>query len=119
MTKVLYIEDERVLREDIAEELHDAGFEVSTAANGLEGLQEIQRIHPDLVISDISMPGMTGRELLKELRTRHKEFDAMPFILLSALTDRATDEDPDAQATDFLTKPVDFDELVKVVRSYC
>lgn len=119
MTKILYIEDETILREDVAEELHDAGFEVSTAANGLEGLQAIQRIHPDLVISDISMPGMNGRELLKELRTRHKEFDGMPFILLSALTDQPSEEDESAQATDFLKKPVDFAELVKVVRSYC
>lgn len=119
MTKILYIEDEAILRDDIAEELHHAGFEVATAVDGVDGLQEIQRVQPDLVISDIFMPKMNGRELLKELRTHHKEYDAMPFILVSALTDRESRDDPIAPATDFLTKPIDFEELIKVIRSYC
>jgi CheY-like chemotaxis protein len=65
--KILCIEDNRETAALIAEELIDHGFEVSTAFNGREGLLAIMKATPDLVLCDISMPTMTGFEVLERL----------------------------------------------------
>jgi len=119
MTKILCVEDEAFLREDIAEELEDSGYEVIQAGDGKEGLEQILEHRPDLVLSDITMPNMDGYELLRAVRTEHAEFAEMPFIFLSALSDR--DHVLDGMrigADDYLIKPIDFElMLVKVEAS--
>jgi CheY-like chemotaxis protein len=65
--KILCIEDDRETAALIAEELIDCGFEVSTAYGGQEGLLAIMKATPDLVLYDISMPTMTGFEVLERL----------------------------------------------------
>ncbi len=118
MTKILCIEDEAVLREDIVEELADAGYEVVQAANGRSGHTAILEHSPDLVLCDVNMPDMSGFELLTTLRENHTEHDDVPFIFLSALADR---KDVIAGkrlgADDYLTKPVDFEMLLVTVES--
>ena len=89
MTTILCIEDEAGLREDIVEELEDAGYTVEQASDGRTGLEMILKHKPDLVISDITMPNMDGHELLTEVREKHDQMAEMPFIFLSALADRA------------------------------
>ncbi len=88
MPKILCIDDEEDLRQDIVEELQEAGYEVLEASNGKEGLQVILNDEPDLVVSDITMPVMDGYELISTLRTNHTKYDEMPFIFLSALADK-------------------------------
>lgn len=65
MEKLLVIEDELILRENLKELLTIHGYEVSTANDGEEGLHAIKSINPDLVICDIRMPKLNGYELLK------------------------------------------------------
>ncbi len=65
--KILCIEDDRETAALIAEELVDRGYEVTLAHDGREGLAAILQIMPDLVLSDISMPAMSGFELLERL----------------------------------------------------
>jgi DNA-binding response OmpR family regulator len=116
--KILCIEDEADLRSDIAEELEDAGYRVLQAGNGHEGLREILRSRPDLVVSDITMPGLDGYGLLKELREKHAEFAEMPFIFLSALADRKDEiQGVKLGADDYLTKPVDFEIMLTRVEA--
>lgn len=116
MFTVLCIEDEVDIRDIIAEELQAQGYEVREAKDGVEGLQMILRHKPDIVVCDISMPRMTGLELVETLRNDHAQLEHMPFMFLSALTDR-----PDvlkgieAGADDYLTKPIDLDLLVTKV----
>ncbi len=111
--KVLCIEDEADLRADIAEELEDAGYQVVQAGDGLDGLREILRFKPDLVVSDITMPKLDGFGLLRELREKHAEFADMPFIFLSALADRKDEiQGVKLGADDYLTKPVDFEIML-------
>ena len=62
MSTILCVEDEPQIRADLAEELADAGYEVLEASNGAEGIRMIVERKPDLVISDISMPGMSGEK---------------------------------------------------------
>lgn len=109
---ILCIDDEAHLREDIAEELEDEGYQVLQACDGHEGLKQILQHKPDLVICDISMPRKNGYELLKEIRSDHGISAEMPFIFLSALADKQhVIAGLRLGADNYITKPVDFDIL--------
>lgn len=118
MAKIVCIEDEAAIREDIAEALEMAGHDVIQSCNGQEGLAAILREQPDLTVSDIAMPEMDGHLLLREIREKHPLHADMPFVFLSARADR---EDQIAGrslgADEYLTKPVDFELLRVVVNS--
>jgi DNA-binding response OmpR family regulator len=118
LPKILCIDDEEDLRQDIVEELQDAGYEVLEASNGKEGLQAILDDEPDLVVSDITMPVMDGYELISTLRTNHTKYDEMPFIFLSALADKENVlKGMKTGSDDYITKPIDFDILLAKVET--
>ncbi len=118
MPKILCVEDEEDLRQDIVEELEDAGYEVIEASNGQEALDMILNQGPDMVVSDITMPVMDGYQLVKTLREDHPKFAEMPFIFLSALADREHIlEGMSAGSDDYLTKPIDFEMLLVKVET--
>lgn len=118
MAKILCIEDEASIRQDIVEELHDAGYETLTAGDGKAGLAAIKKHKPDLVLCDITMPKMDGFQLLAELRNNHPEFADLPFVFVSALADKKQIVEGKALgADDYLTKPIDFDLLLATVQS--
>jgi DNA-binding response OmpR family regulator len=114
--KILCIEDDRETAALIAEELLDRGYEVTLAHDGREGLAAILRTMPDLVLSDISMPAMSGFELLENLIALAPRFSKMPFIFLTALTDRDNElKGRQSGADDYVTKPIDFDMLAAII----
>ncbi len=118
MIKIMCIEDEESLREDIVEELEDAGYNVTQAGDGRQGLKMILDLKPDLVLCDITMPRKDGYQLLKEIREEHPVFADMPFIFLSALADRervvaGLKDGADA----YLTKPIDFEMLLATIQA--
>jgi DNA-binding response OmpR family regulator len=114
--KILCIEDDRETAALIAEELLDRGYEVTLAHDGREGLAAILRTMPDLVLSDISMPAMSGFELLENLIALAPRFSKMPFIFLTALTDRDNElKGRQLGADDYVTKPIDFDMLAAII----
>jgi DNA-binding NarL/FixJ family response regulator len=114
--KILCIEDDRETAALIAEELLDRGYDVTVAHDGREGLAAILRIMPDLVLSDISMPAMSGFELLERLTALAPRFSYMPFVFLTALTDRDNElKGRLLGADDYVTKPIDFDLLDTII----
>jgi len=114
--KILCIEDDRETAALIAEELVDRGYEVILAHDGGEGLAAILKVMPDLVLSDISMPVMSGFELLERLATLAPRFAKMPFVFLTALTDRDNElKGRQLGADDYVTKPIDFDVLATII----
>jgi DNA-binding NarL/FixJ family response regulator len=114
--KILCVEDDRETAALIAEELVDRGYEVSIARDGREGLAAILKIIPDLVLSDISMPVMSGFELLERLVQLAPRFSKMPFVFLTALTDRDNElKGRQLGADDYVTKPIDFDVLATII----
>ncbi|WP_087000545.1 response regulator [Rhizobium sullae] len=116
MITILCVEDEADIRKLIVEELNEAGFATLEAANGQEALETILSKWPDIVITDISMPIMDGHQLLAEIQVNHPQFSNIPFILLTALTDRENMlTGLRAGAADYLTKPIDFDILLAKV----
>jgi CheY-like chemotaxis protein len=118
MAKIICVEDEPDIREDIVETLELAGHTVFQAENGQLGLELILRERPDLVISDITMPVLDGLGLLAAIRAQHPEFADMPFVFLSALADRKDQIAGHEQGADeYLTKPVDFDLMHAVINA--
>lgn len=118
MAKIICIEDESDIREDIAEALEIQGHTIIQAQNGVEGLQAIVKQRPDLAISDITMPVLDGLGLLSTIRDQHPEFADMPFVFLSALADRKDQiAGRELGADEYLTKPVDFELMHVVVKA--
>jgi DNA-binding NarL/FixJ family response regulator len=115
--KVLCVEDDRETAALIAEELVDRGFEVRIAHNGQEGLLAILKDQPDLVLCDISMPIMSGFEVLERL-TEIAPQGHVPFVFLTALTDRDNElKGRQLGADDYVTKPIDFDVLTTIINA--
>jgi DNA-binding response OmpR family regulator len=114
--KILCIEDDRDTASLICEELVDRGFEVRLAYNGREGLTAILKEPPDLVLSDVGMPGMSGFELLRTLTSMEPRFESMPFVFLTALSDHDNElKGWQLGADDYLIKPVDYDVLAALI----
>lgn len=117
--RILCVEDEPGILRDIVAELHDHGFLVDQASDGREALAQIDRAKPDLIVSDVQMPGLSGAELLKLLRARSDRTAEIPFIFLTAFGDRSSMiEGRRAGADDYLTKPIDYDLLIAVAQSH-
>jgi len=114
--KILCIEDDRETAALVAEDLLDRGYEVTIAHDGREGFSAILRTMPDLVLCDISMPAMSGFELLERLVALAPRFSKMPFIFLTALTDRENElKGRQLGADDYVTKPIDFEVLATII----
>lgn len=117
--KIVCIEDDRETNALIAEELGDRfGCAIIQAHDGREGLAAILRERPDLVLCDISMPGMTGFDVLEGLAAMAAPFARIPFIFLTALADRENElKGRRLGADDYVVKPVDFDILDAIIRA--
>lgn len=105
---ILLAEDEPIVAEAIAEVLRGDGYEVEAVSDGEAAWQRLQTGRPpDLVLTDITMPGRTGRELLQSIRGR-SAFDELPVIFLTAHADLADIRAGLALgADDYITKPFD------------
>lgn len=115
---VLCVEDERSLRANIVEELAEAGYSVIEADDGQAALDLMADHRPDLILCDITMPRMGGYELLKRVRALGEGRANVPFVFLTALSDRlAVIEGKTAGADDYLSKPIDFDVMLATIRS--
>jgi DNA-binding NtrC family response regulator len=111
---VLVVDDERNIREGLAEALALEGHEVATAADGEEALAILGREEVDLVITDLRMPKLTGDELLKRVNS---EWPAVPVIILTGHgTIETAVQAMRGGAYDFLTKPVDLERLGLLVK---
>jgi len=116
--KILCIEDNRETAALIAEELIDRGFEVGVAYSGQEGLLAIMKETPDLVLCDVSMPAMTGFEVLERLIEFAPRLGRIPFVFLTALAAREDElRGRRLGADDYVVKPIDYERLVYIVNA--
>ncbi|QQE64229.1 GGDEF domain-containing response regulator [Leptolyngbya sp. BL0902] len=117
MTKILIIEDEAFIRENLEDILSLEGFETVTAADGMAGIAMAQRDLPDLIICDIMMPYGDGYSVIQALRNG-PQTKAIPFIFLTAKADRASlRQGMTLGADDYLTKPFTPQEVIGSVRT--
>ena len=111
--KVLLVEDDKALRRYLEVTLERAGYEVLSAADGLEAMKLALSVSVDLVITDAMMPNLTGHELCRFLRNSPK-LSHIPIVLLSGLEKKdASSESGLADA--FLAKPVSAEHLINCV----
>jgi len=110
---VLVVEDDRALRELYRSVLREAGYEVGAVEDGTDALHRIEHWTPDVVVLDLALPRLDGRDLRHELRSRPETRD-VPVIVVTG-TD-ASDLDQNDFAA-ILRKPIDAEALVNAVNS--
>jgi DNA-binding NtrC family response regulator len=111
--RILVVDDEVNARTALAELLRDEGYEVETAADAFKALGKLEAFSPDVVLSDLKMPGMDGIELVKKIQVME---DAPAVVVMTAFG--AVQSAVDAMragAAEYLTKPLNFDELLVVL----
>jgi two-component system response regulator PhoP len=107
--RLLLIEDDVTLRESLAQKLLEAGFAVEQAADGKEGLYFAQEYPIDLAIVDLGLPGMSGLDIIRQVRAEGKTY---PILILTA-RDRWEDkvDGLSSGADDYVAKPFHFEEV--------
>ncbi|MGA7721748.1 MAG: response regulator [Ignavibacteriaceae bacterium] len=115
MSKLLVIEDEDDIRENIREIFEFTGYEVISAARGADGIKLAVKYNPDLILCDIAMPELDGFEVKKALSDK-KQTSVIPFIFLTARADiKSIREGLELGADDYIVKPIHANELVTAV----
>ena len=115
MVKILVIEDEISLREEILDILETEGFDVSGAEDGSAGLQLAKTQQPDLILCDVMMPNTDGYQVLSSLR-QHSDTALVPLIFLTAKGTHANvRQGMNLGADDYLIKPFKVEELLEAI----
>lgn len=108
--QILVIDDEQAIRDLISEVLNIAGYEVSIAADGLDGLNKIRKQKYDLIILDVNLPKLDGFAILEKVR---ESAPTQPIIMISARTDKDdVTHGLRLGADDYVRKPFSVEELV-------
>lgn len=115
MKKVLIIEDDKIIINILDFLLKKEGFEIAFALDGIEGIEKISAIRPDLIISDIMMPYKSGREITLFAKTN---FPDTPIIMISSLgkEDQTVIDVANLGVDEFIAKPFDPKELIEKVK---
>ncbi len=114
MKTILVIEDESSIAEMLEVLLELEGYRVAVARNGQEGLDYLATSRPDLVLCDLMMPFVDGREVVRAMRANRSTQD-VPLILMSAGVERV--DGMDGLITAFLRKPFIISEALKLIHS--
>lgn len=111
---VLVVEDDSGLQKYLKELLLDNGYSVQTASDGIQALNSIEKLIPDLVVLDLGLPNMSGEAVCSEIR---KKYPDLPVIILTA-KDTTSDivQGLNLGADDYMTKPFVADELLARIK---
>lgn len=117
MAKVLVVDDEPNIVLSLEFLMEQAGFEVVTAEDGEEALEQVRAASPDLLLLDISLPGMSGFDVLERLRSQDATAQ-LPIIMLTAHgRDVEREKGMALGADDYITKPFSTQSLVEKVKA--
>ena len=116
MPKILVIEDELNIQKLAKVNLTASGYQVLVAPDGEEGLKLAQREHPNLILLDLRLPGMSGWDVLMTLKVNRK-LQKIPVIIMTATMPQNQDyKFPSMRTAGFLVKPFTVDELLRQVK---
>jgi len=111
--KLLIVDDEKIILDVLQELLVLEGYIVTTAYNGIQGLEKFYDSRPDLVMTDMMMPLMNGRDLIKEIR-KNPVNNNIPIILTSSMTNVSAFTNEGWQL--FIKKPADIDFIIESIK---
>ena len=114
--RILVVDDDESLRELLRMHLSAAGYEVSTAADGISAGYQVLKAPPDLILSDVNMPHMDGFEFVAALKS-DKSLPDIPVIFLTSMED-GDGRGKELGAVGYLTKPVRADRLLDMVAQH-
>ena len=112
MKSILVVDDEKDVRDFLADLLSDEGYSVRQAANGVEAMDMIKNGKPDLILLDLLMPKETGTDLYRKIH-RRKEYGSVPVIVISGLPGRYVAVSKSVPVFD---KPIDEDGLLAAIK---
>ncbi len=112
--QILVVDDNPDSREMLSFILTGEGFSVIAAGDGLEALDLVKEVHPDLIITDINMPNIDGIELTKKLREQFKS--TLPIMVVSAFGGELVSKAIEAGANGAIQKPLHVDSLLTLVK---
>lgn len=115
--KILAVDDEPSIAELVHAVLTEAGFSVTTASSGEEALEKLKTLKPDLVLLDMMMPGMSGRETCEKIRSNPRTAGVkVAFLTVAKFSEAGKDILKNMRVSDYITKPFDNDDLVRKVK---
>jgi signal transduction histidine kinase/DNA-binding NarL/FixJ family response regulator len=115
---ILVVDDRWENRSVLVNLLSPLGFELFEAENGKEGLEKAEELQPDIIISDLAMPVMNGFEMLRQLRNQPTIKHLKVIVSSASVSDIDQQKSIDAGGDDFLAKPVQVNELLKVISEH-
>ena len=115
MRRILVVDDDKDILEIIQFILEDSGYVVETLIDGHFLFERIRNFKPDLIILDIMLGGMDGRELCREVKTNIETYK-IPVVMISASHALADINSPICKPDDFVAKPFDIDALLSCVQ---
>ena len=114
--KIFIIEDEPSIIQLVQHNLEKNGFLVSSSLNGNDGLKELKKFQPDLLLLDWMLPDLSGIEICKNIR-KDNSFKNLPVIMLTAKGEEDKIKGLDSGVDDYLTKPFSFNELMARIKA--
>jgi len=115
--KIMVVDDEENLLELVKAILENEGFEVITAPSGKDCLEKLKKVKPDLILMDMMMPLMTGKETTKKIRENSKTKEIkIAFLTVVRYSEAGKDVFKELNISDYITKPFDNDDLVARVK---
>lgn len=112
--KVLVIEDDEYSRDALAHLLTAEGYEAQSAGDGESGLASALAVRPDVIVLDLNLPGIDGKEVIQMIR-RDGLLKEVPILIVTGDEDRAARSAVELGADGYLTKPVEFDALIRAI----
>lgn len=116
--RILLIDDEPHVISVIKHFLIKSGYDVDTASNGLVALDRVSQQMPDVIVSDIQMPRMTGLEFCEQLRSKYPESDSLIIIMTSRTERDFRERAGEIQNVEFLEKPLSPRKLIIRLQEY-
>jgi len=117
--KIMVVDDEETLVELVSAVMEEGGFEVIVAHDGKECLEKLKKAKPDLILLDMMMPGMSGREVCERIRKDPKTKDLkVIFLTVAKFSETGKDVLQKMKVADYITKPFDNDDLVRRVKKH-
>ncbi len=114
---IMTVDDEESILQLLSAVFEDAGYEVVTASSGNEALVKLKTVKPDLIILDMMMPGMSGREVCEKIRSDPKTKDTkVAFLTVAKFSEVGKETLSKMNVSEYLTKPFENEELLAKVK---